>query len=408
MWQVEHQCTQCGAAVVLEEAQRVFKCPFCRVKLYISPGDFFRYYLAPAPGIGEAIFVPYWRFKGMAFSFTGAEIGAGLVDVSRNATRFDFLPSSLGLRSQTQKLRFLSPAVQGSFLERNVALEDTLALDERFAPAGLVRPKMTYIGESLNVIYSPVYLRNVSVYDGLAGERIAPLPEDEDFFGRGGPSRPPIDSAGRLDFIPCICPDCGADMEGEAQSAIMTCSNCLSAWRVEGNYFIKIPSSFAPAYGEAAVFLPFWRIEAVSQGIIESRAEAARIMGLPVAVMKDWENEPFLAVVPAFKVSPDLFLRIAKVMSFHPEEVSLEEGCPRGKLFPATLPLTEARESLRIVLAYSSPAKKAFEGVFPKLDFARNSAVLVWMPFVPAGMELVRPDRKFGISASALKWGQGI
>lgn len=406
MWQVEHQCTQCGADVVLEEAQRLFQCPFCRVKLYMSPGDFFRYYIEPGPGSGELIFIPYWRFKGMAFSFAGGEVTAGLVDVSRNATRFDFLPSSLGLRSQTQNLRFLSPAVSGSFLARDINLEDTLALEDRFTAAGTALPQVTYIGESLSCIYAPIYLRGSSVYDGLAGESIAALPGESE---QGFPGRQQADEV-RLFFMPCICPQCGADMDGEAQSMILTCANCLSAWSGSANEFQKVPCSFVPAGASPHVYLPFWQMEAEA-ALLESHADAIRVLRLPAAVMSRWENEPFIARVPAFKISPEWFLKIAMVMSFTPGDFSqdeMEEGCPDGELFPAALPMSEAYESLKMVLAYSSPARKGLAELLDSLEFDLKAARLVWWPFLSSGMELVRPDRKFSINAAALKWGKGI
>ncbi len=404
MWQVEHQCTQCGASVILEEAQRLFKCPFCRVKLYISPGDFSRYYLAPPHDAGEVIFVPYWRFKGMAFSFEKAKVSSRIVDVSRNATRFDFLPRSLGVRSQTQKLRFLTPAVSGSFLGRDRDLKDTLALEEKFALAGVANPKMTYIGESMSAIYFPVYYRDLSVYDGLAGEPIAPMPDEAglEFSGRPGAAE------GRLSFIPCLCPDCGWDMEGEPQSAVLTCGNCSSAWGATGNALQKVPCHFVPARGDSLVHLPFWQIEAKVDWVLETRADAVRLLNLPVVAKREWEKEPFRALVPAFKINPEWFLKIARVMSFSSGAFSLEEGFPKGKLHPAALPFNEAFESLEMVLAYSAADKKGFAQWFSGVKFVAKNSGLVWWPFIASGMELVRPDREFSISASALKWGKGI
>lgn len=404
MWQVEHQCTQCGADVLLDEEQRFFKCPFCRVNLYISPGGFFRYYLAPGPGPGTPVFVPYWRFKGMAFSFGNAEVACRIVDVSRNATRFAFLPQSLGVRSQTQKLRFLSAAVPGSYLEHDAALEDALALEEKFVQAGMVRPKMTYIGESMSMIYFPVYCRDLAVYDGLAGERIAPMP---DAAGMGFAGRPQADE-GRISFIPCLCPDCGQDMEGGPHSAVLTCGNCSSAWAAAGGALEKVPCSFVPARGDSLEYLPFWRIEAKADGVLETRADAVRLLNLPAAVRPQWEREPFTSFVPAFKINPEWFLKIAKVMSFYSGPFHLEDGVPKGRSFAATLPLGEALESLPMVLAYSAADRKGFAGHFPGLKFVPGAARLVWQPFIASGMELVRPDREFSISASMLKWGKGI
>lgn len=403
MWQVDHQCTQCGAAVVLDEGQRLFKCPFCRVKLYISARGIFQYHLAAGREPGETTFVPYWRFKGMAFSFTGTGVECGLVDVSRNATRFTFLPASLGLRSQTQKLRFLSQPVQGRFLERDIALEETLALEERFAGTGLMRRDKTYIGESTSVIYLPVGRRDESFYDGISGEMID-VPEQD----WPGPADCAIPGEGGLVFSACLCPGCGADLDGEAQSEVLTCRNCLSAWRPSEAGFQKIPCSFAPGRGEPLLYLPFWHIQAYARGILETRADAVRLLNLAEAAGPQRESEPFRALVPAFKIVPDWFLRIAAFMTFKSGEFSWEEGCPEDEAFPATLPSGEAFESLKMVLAHAAYAKRQLALIFPAMNFTLHSASLVYLPFITRGLELIRPDGKFSISSSALKWGKGI
>lgn len=404
MWQVEHQCTQCGAAVVLEEDQRLFKCPFCRVKLYISPGDFFRYHLSPAAGAVEMLYVPYWRFKGMAFSFKDYNVLTGIVDVSRNATQFGFLPPSLGLRSQALKLKFVTASVAGSFLHEQVELKDTLAIEERFMQTGLRNADLTYIGESVSMIYAPVFFKGPAVCDGITGERIAQMPDG------AGPafSGKPHAGLNRLSFLPSLCPRCGGDMDGDPLSAILTCGNCCSAWAAAGSGFGEVPCSHIRLQGDSFSYLPFWQIEALSEGLLESHADAVRILNLPEAVRPQWESEAFRALVPAFKVNPELFLKIGRVMTFGSGDFSLEDGCPKGELNAATLPLSEALESLKIVLAHSAVAKRNFAPLFPRIDLKMRQSNLVYWPFIRSGAELVRPDRKFSFTGSALKWGVGI
>ena len=65
---IEHQCPQCGAPATLEETERLFTCPFCRVKSYLVTRDYFRYMLPHAAPAGKSlVFLPYWRFKGSFF-----------------------------------------------------------------------------------------------------------------------------------------------------------------------------------------------------------------------------------------------------------------------------------------------------------------------------------------------------
>ncbi len=76
---------------------------------------------------------------------------------------------------------------------------------------GLHRADLTYIGEAVSMIYAPVYYKDLSVYDGISGQRIAPMPDEAglEFAGKPGAGE------GRLSFLPSLCPQCGWDMEGE-------------------------------------------------------------------------------------------------------------------------------------------------------------------------------------------------
>ncbi len=144
--------------------------------------------------------------------------------------------------------------------------------------------------------------------------------------------------------------------------------------------------------------------------MLESRADAPDT-NLPEAVRPQWESEVFRALVPAFKVNPELFLKIAKVMTFSSgdfSDFSVGEGCPKSTLNAATLPLNEAFESLKIILADSAVAKRYFAPLFPRINLKMRNSALVYWPFIHSGVELVRPDRKFSFTSSALKWGKGI
>jgi len=244
MWRIENQCPQCGADTCLEETQRLFTCPFCRVKLFITVDDYFRYFLSPtAPGTEEAIFVPYWRLKGMFFSYDGASVHTGLVDVSHNAAMLDFLPSSLGLRSQTLRLRFVSPEIRGSFIEPACSPGDILStIEDPFNPETPLLSEKTFVGESVSMIFSPIYVKDRAAYDGILREKMAVLPEAVSgaLIGNRGKAK------GTMSFIPSLCPDCGWDMDGDPESVVLTCGNCRSAWGASRKGFEKVPCSFLP------------------------------------------------------------------------------------------------------------------------------------------------------------------
>jgi hypothetical protein len=407
MWRITNQCPQCGADTCLEETQRLFTCPFCRVKLFIAVDDYFRYVLPLSfPSREEAIFVPYWRLKGMYFSYDGAAVQTGLLDVSHNATRLEFLPASLGLRSQTLRLKFLSPEIQGSFLKHARSCDDILkTLEDPLDPEMPLLSEKTFMGESVSMIFSPIFVRNRAAYDGILGEKIAALPEavSKELLGSRGKAE------GTMSFLPSLCPDCGWDMEGDPESVVLTCGNCRSAWSASRKGFEKVPCSFLPLEEDALLYLPFWRIEAEIKGVpLGSYADAVRFFNLPKAVRREWEQAPFCWLAPAFKIHPDLFLKVAQRMTFQAATPFLKGDLPGGSLYPVTLPWKDAFESLRIILAQSAVNKKDMAGLYPSIGFALKAAELLYWPFHLSGLELIRPDRQLSIQANALKWGKHI
>ena len=105
-FQIEHACPQCGAPAHLEETDRLFACPFCRVKSFLLTRDYFRYVLpAKNPTGKELYYAPYWRFKGVLLFTTPAGNDYKFVDVSHCAADIPGFPLTLGLRAQAMKLK---------------------------------------------------------------------------------------------------------------------------------------------------------------------------------------------------------------------------------------------------------------------------------------------------------------
>ena len=129
--QIEHQCPQCGGPITLEEADHLIDCEFCKVKSFLVARDLFRYMLPhKAPENRELVYVPYWRFKGMLFSCIEDEIKKKIIDVSHQGLESGHFPASLGLRSQTLKLRFVTPEAEGRFLSPRLSYAKFLEIIE--------------------------------------------------------------------------------------------------------------------------------------------------------------------------------------------------------------------------------------------------------------------------------------
>ena len=166
-WSVEYSCPQCGAPLQLEETDRLVACPYCRTRVYLVAENAFRYILPAAEGLtDELYFIPYWRLKGLTFLFQASGVTHRFIDTNLLSLRKKGLPLSLGLRPQALKLRFVTPRISGRFLKSDRTAQDLLRMP---AVQGKEEPApQAFIGETISLIYAPVYLRQGLLYDAAS------------------------------------------------------------------------------------------------------------------------------------------------------------------------------------------------------------------------------------------------
>ena len=408
-WHIDWQCPQCGAPVTLEESERLFLCRFCRVKLLITTPDFFRTYLAPPdPAPDEVLYVPYWRFKGMRFVCKGHKIEHRIIDMSRLATRLGSLPVSLGFRAQVLNLKFVSPRTPGLFLRPDRSFERVLSKLENPSDDHSVNEPVLhhqFIGESLGMVYAPVYFSDDRLYDAVSCSSLSPADDlMKDAFQSAGEKM-----RWQTSFVPALCPQCGWDLSGELDSHVLVCRHCNSAWATAGRELDQVQFAVWPAHAPESVYLPFWMIEPRIDGIdLRSYADLARMLNLPKVVQKDWEKIRFRFWVPAFKVHPVLFLRLCKHLTAVQPFRKFERGLPEAPMVPATLPLREAGEALKIALADLTVPKRSIFPLLPEIHIRLQKAALVFVPFEPRGNDLYQSEGLVSLSRSAIRLGRNI
>jgi hypothetical protein len=405
---IEHQCPQCGAPAELEETDRFFECGFCRVRSYLSVPDVFRYALPHhAPPGSQLIYFPYWRFKGMLFSCVPGSIQERFVDVNQQAILSAHFPFSMGLRSQTQKLRLAVAADEGIFLTPRLGKADLLKhLHEQFS-LDLPKPILhqACIGETISLMYAPFYLAgrlmdgiiNTAVENGAA-DAVEPLLQD-----RQEPSSWP------LHFLATLCPNCGWDLSGERDALALTCTNCRSVWWSRKDKLERLAAAHVPDPRETTVYLPFWRIQADISGIqLNSYADLIHVANMPKVAQPGWEKLPFHFWSPAFKAQPRSFLRFAAhVTTAQPQDTPVP-GLPEGAMRSVTLPLPEAVESLTLILAFFAKPRQRMEALLPTIKIKARRALLVYLPFQEGIHELIHPDMHLAISKNLLAHARNL
>lgn len=409
---IEHQCPQCGAPAVLEETDHLFECGFCRVKSYLLSSVY--HYLLPhsAPEGKELLYFPYWRFKGMLFSCTIEGIKHRIVDVSHQGIPSPYFPVSVGLRSQTQKLRFVSPETKGLFLRPRLPHEEVMQIIEERFSENLPRPiyEQSFVGENLSILYSPFYV-DTKVHDAVLNRPVSSkLPDDIDISSLpGGPSD------WRVRFIAAQCPECGWDLEGERDSLALHCANCNNVWQSGKGKFMKLSFGHIPenAVGtETAaevIYLPFWRIRAEVTGFtLDTYADLVKLANLPKVVQEEWQAQGFRFWAPAFKIRPENFLRFSRNLTLSQPQEEVVKKLPEVPFHPVTLSIMEAVESLKLTLASFVKPQRTMLPEIPHTQITPKSFVLIYIPFRVKGHELTQPAYRLRLNKNLLSYAKNL
>lgn len=403
---IEHQCPQCGAPATLEETDRLFTCAFCRVKSFLTHSGFFHYLLPHSKnGDEEVVYLPYWRLKGIFFWSVRSGIKHRIVDVSWQAVSSPHFPISLGLRSQTMKLRFVSPGAEGRFLKPNAAIgQMKKAVKESFLTPADPAFAQALIGETPSIIYSPFYIRS-HVYDAILNRSVSdalPVGFEIDVPTDPHPNR-------EIRFIPALCPECGWDLDGERDSLVLHCRNCRTLYQAASGRFKPLRVAHFSSSGQGSIFLPFYRIEASTSGILlNSYADLVLNANLPKVIQKGWENLPFHFWSPAFKIRPEDFLRLARNLTLSQPRAELLPGPPNGIPSPVTLSVSEAASGLKINLASFIKPPQVMLPKLGEITIKPRKALLVYVPFQEKGNDLSNPDFQLQVNKTLLRFARHL
>lgn len=404
---IEHQCPQCGAPATLEETERLFTCNFCRVKSYLMAPDHFRYLLpCGSANSPDLIYFPYWRFKGMLFSSLTSGVQTKFIDVSRQAVQTTQIPLSVGVRSQALKLQFVTPESEGRFISPSVSIEDMLEGLKRQFCGTLPKPILhhAHVGESISLLYAPFFLRD-RLFDAILNKPVrSPAGETIDLDNFDSETAP-----GSLAFVTTLCPSCGWDLDGASDSLILHCTNCTSAWYPVGHKLKSVKFGVIEDKGENILYLPFWRIRADISGLaLNTHADLIKVANLPRAVQPADQKEPFRFWIPAFKVRPRVFLRLAENMTLGRRLADLKPDLPTPPYHSVTLSVTEALESLKSVLSSVYKPRHRMNEVIPNIEVNAQGFILVYVPFRECHQEYIQTGHQFAVNKNMLSLSSNL
>jgi hypothetical protein len=214
------------------------------------------------------------------------------------------------------------------------------------------------------------------------------------------------DEKWHVDFLPLLCPNCGADLPGEKDTLILFCDNCHSAWNPSNKDFTEVKYLAWQEQGDDITYLPFWQLKVKVNGIqLETYADLIKVANLPKAPTEEWQKTPFYFFVPAFKLNPALFLRWCRQLTAAPPPKDLTADFPAKKIHQVTLPVNEALESSLLTLSSLIADKKNLTELLSSLDFTLEDYSLILHPFKISARELVHTKLGFTIDWAALNMG---
>jgi hypothetical protein len=347
----------------------------------------------------------------MAFFCKADKLSHRIIDMGSLALRHIFLPPSLGVRPQVLKLRFISPQMNAKFFNPHVPLETVIQnIGMQFHPLNgsvSIGPVVykAFIGETASLIYSPIFIHQDMAHDAILGRPLVSIPKD---FVDGLLS---FDQQKdwQIKFVPTLCPHCGWDLLGERDSLALFCKNCNSAWEASQTGLRQMDFGMIPSKENNVFYLPFWRMNVRMEGLkIQSYADLLRADKVPKAMKEEEEGFDLYFWSPAFKVPPELFLRLTQGMTISQQREEFERSLPRASLYPVTLPASEAAETIKITTANLAINKKMIFHKLNEIKIHLNESLLVYLPFTPSGIDFIEPHTQLCIHKNYLKLGRNL
>lgn len=330
------------------------------------------------------------------------------IDVSQQAVTSSYFPLSVGFRSQTLKLQFVTPETPGYFIKPAHAFAEIKSVATKRCHEALPMPPLleTMVGDTGSLIYAPYYVDG-KIYDAIVNQPLSTMPPKDfavESLAGGKPE-------GGIYFIPTLCPNCGWDLEGERDSLVLHCKNCTTAWYPEkqGLKPVNVAHLPVPEQEGDVVYVPVWRITAEVKGVeLKSHADLIRLANLPKAVQSSMEEQPFYFWAMALKLGSHAFLTLSKRFTGAQIQDELVEKLPAGQLLPVNIPPTEAAESLKLIISDLITQRQSLHRILPDLQITPHKARLVYIPFRDRKHDLVQEQLDLALDKNQLRWASSL
>ncbi len=156
-------------------------------------------------------------------------------------------------------------------------------------------------------------------------------------------------------------------------------------------------------------YLPFWRITVATKGIeMNSFADLLRITKQPIVEREKHRRRHLEFWIPALKIRPKVFITMAKgatlsQLNYPPGDVRLDK-----KIMRPTLPLKEALQAVKSVLAETALNKKDVLPMLSEMSISVKAARLSYLPFKDRAHDFVQRHSPMAVAKSVIRTAQRL
>lgn len=414
---IEQSCPSCGASIVLREDDRLVVCQFCDVNSYKCGQGAERFvlpYTLPAEvGANQLFFAPYLRFKGLVYCVKNEQVSRKIIDTTRagfSGVGSDKLPVSLGLRPQTLKLRSVTAKHDGLFLKQSIPTKEVFfhaasVLDLFNEKSNEKIYHRAFIGETLSRIYQPYYIKDNLFFDAVLRKRVGPFAGVKSLLDGGGHSKQEWEPL----CISTNCPHCGGKLGGQSHSVVLPCTNCGHHWEERKGVFEKIDWSVAGRFSRELTYLPFWKIECEFDGFqLNSFGDYLNFTNQTIINDGRYDSLPLYFIVPAFKLNPKEFLKVASQLTLAQTRLRKEHKVEKVAGYTINLKSEEAIQSIKSIIASTMLAREHRFPLIPKLQTQIKGCRLVYLGFERNNHDYIQQYNLTSIQTAALKYGRKL
>ena len=112
--------------------------------------------------------------------------------------------------------------------------------------------------------------------------------------------------------------------------------------------------------------------------------------------------------IPGVKLRPKIFLQAGRQATLGQWRIKPVAGRVTANMFPVTLPASEAKQAVKIILAASTASPRLIYPCLPQVELTEVLMQLVYLPFIDKGHDWVQPETGVVIAKNILQLGRSL